>query len=40
MTATPTRHDWTRDEVLALFDLPFNDLLSRAPPVPQENHDS
>jgi len=24
------RHDWTRDEVLALFDKPFNDLLFEA----------
>jgi biotin synthase len=24
------RHNWTRDEVLALFDLPFNDLLFQA----------
>jgi len=24
------RHDWTRDEVQALFDLPFNDLLFEA----------
>lgn len=24
------RHNWTRDEVIALFDLPFNDLLFQA----------
>jgi len=24
------RHDWSQDEVLALLDLPFNDLLFRA----------
>ena len=24
------RHDWTRDEILALFALPFNDLVFRA----------
>ncbi len=24
------RHDWTRDEVARLFDLPFNDLLHQA----------
>ncbi len=24
------RHDWTRDEVLALYRLPFNDLLFQA----------
>ncbi|RTZ74741.1 MAG: biotin synthase BioB [Gammaproteobacteria bacterium] len=28
------RHDWSQDEVLALLDLPFNDLLYRA----QETH--
>lgn len=27
--ATP-RHDWTREEILALFDLPFSDLVYRA----------
>src|SRR5262245_23041445 len=26
----PIRHDWTRDEVRALFELPFPDLLFRA----------
>ncbi|AJD46782.1 biotin synthase [Isoalcanivorax pacificus W11-5] len=26
----PVRHDWARDEIQALFDLPFNDLLFRA----------
>lgn len=25
-----TRHDWTRDEVQALFDLPFSDLIFQA----------
>jgi biotin synthase len=34
MTDTPAadalRHDWTRDEIAALFDLPFNDLIFRA----------
>jgi biotin synthase len=29
-TAPRIRHDWTRDEVLRLFDLSFNDLLFRA----------
>ena len=24
------RHDWTRDEIAALFDLPFNDLIFAA----------
>ncbi len=34
------RHDWTRDEVLALLDLPFADLLDRAHQVHRANHDS
>jgi biotin synthase len=33
------RHDWTRDEVRALFDLPFNDLLFRAAAVHREHFD-
>jgi biotin synthase len=28
--AAAARHDWTREEVQALFDLPFNDLLFEA----------
>lgn len=28
--ATAIRHDWTREEVLALFNQPFNDLLFQA----------
>lgn len=30
MTASDLRHDWTRDEVRALFALPFNELLFQA----------
>jgi biotin synthase len=30
MTAADPRHDWTLDEVEALFDLPFTELLFRA----------
>lgn len=26
----PTRHDWTREQINAFFDLPFNDLLYQA----------
>jgi biotin synthase len=33
------RHDWSRDDVAALFDLPFNDLLARAHAVHAEHHD-
>ena len=37
---TAIRHDWTRDEVLALFDLPFADLMSRAQATHRDNHDA
>lgn len=33
----PVRHDWTRDEVAALFALPFTDLLFRAASVHRAN---
>lgn len=33
------RHDWTREETLALFDLPFPDLLHRAGLVHRERFD-
>jgi biotin synthase len=36
---TALRHDWTRAEVRALFELPFNDLLARAHAVHREHHD-
>ena len=39
MPATPLRHDWTRDEVAALFALPFNELLHRAHEVHRTHHD-
>lgn len=28
------RHDWTRDEIEVLFDLPFTDLVFQAAGVP------
>jgi biotin synthase len=34
------RHDWTLDEIKALFELPFNDLLFRAQNVHRENFDA
>src|SRR5690606_23532017 len=34
-----TRHDWSRSEVRALFDLPFPELLFRAASVHRENFD-
>jgi biotin synthase len=33
------RHDWSREEILALFELPFNDLLFRAQSVHREHFD-
>lgn len=33
------RHDWSRDEILALFELPFNDLMFRAQTVHREFFD-
>ncbi len=34
---TAIRHNWTVDEVQALFDLPFNDLLFKAQTVHRQN---
>ena len=39
MTEAVIRHDWTRDEVSALFALPFNELMFRAHSVHREHHD-
>ncbi|WP_440876678.1 biotin synthase BioB [Thalassotalea sp. PLHSN55] len=33
----PVRHNWTKDEVQALFDLPFNDLMFQAQLAHREN---
>jgi biotin synthase len=33
------RHDWTRDEVRALFDLPFPELMFRAQSIHRKNFD-
>lgn len=37
---TAIRHNWTRDEVLALFDQPFADLMSRAQALHRAHHDA
>jgi biotin synthase len=39
MTLPAIRHDWRLPEVLALFELPFNDLLARAQAVHRAHHD-
>ncbi|MBK8970299.1 MAG: biotin synthase BioB [Hahellaceae bacterium] len=39
IAAAPVRHDWTLDEVLALFALPFNDLMFRAQTVHRQHFD-
>ncbi len=36
---TPIRHDWTRDEILALFDMPFSDLMFQAQTVHRSHFD-
>jgi len=36
----PIRHDWTRDEIAGLFDLPFNDLLWQAQTVHRHHFDA
>ena len=41
MTETPSispRTDWTREEIAALFDLPFTELVFRAAEVHSANH--
>ena len=35
---TATRNDWTRQEIAALFDLPFLDLISQAQEIHRANH--
>src|SRR5690625_3963273 len=37
--AAATRHDWTRQQVLALFNQPFNDLLFQAQTVHRQHFD-
>src|SRR6201995_5577998 len=39
MQSTP-RHDWHKEEVENLFDLPFNDLLFRAQSVHRQHFDA
>ncbi|GAA0747667.1 biotin synthase BioB [Sphingomonas sp. ABOLD] len=36
--SSPVRTDWTRDEIAALFDLPFTELVFRAAEVHRANH--
>src|SRR5690606_32738448 len=38
-TPSGLRHDWTREEVLALFALPFTELLHRAGTVHRQHFD-
>jgi biotin synthase len=40
MIADAARHDWTRDEILALMSLPFADLMSRAQDAHRAHHDA
>ncbi len=38
--SSPVRHDYSRDEVVRLFALPFNDLLDRAHRTHRAHHDA
>lgn len=38
--STGVRHDWTPEEVTALFQLPFNDLMFQAQTVHRQNFDA
>lgn len=40
MATVAIRHDWTRQDVAALLDLPFADLLARAHAVHRAHHDA
>jgi biotin synthase len=40
MQPAPIRHDWTRAQVRALFDLPFPELMYRAQTVHRQNFDA
>lgn len=40
LSRSDLRHDWTRTEVRALFDLPFNDLLFQAQQVHRQHFDA
>ena len=37
--ASPQQESWTRQQVVELFELPFNDLLFQAMTVHRQNHD-
>ncbi|RDE25088.1 biotin synthase BioB [Motiliproteus coralliicola] len=37
LQTSPVRHDWSADEVQALFELPFNDLLFKAQSVHRQH---
>jgi biotin synthase len=36
---SPIRHDWTREEIGALFDLPFPELMFRAQTAHRQHFD-
>jgi len=36
---TETKHDWSQDEILALMDLPFNDLMFKAQTIHRDHFD-
>ena len=36
----PVRHDWTRQQIMALFNMPFNDLMFQAQTVHRQHFDA
>ena len=38
-SAVPLRHDWTREELRALFDLPLSELIFRAQSIHRAHFD-
>jgi hypothetical protein len=38
-TAPPTRHDWTKEEVQRIYDIPLLDLVFRSASVHRQYHD-
>ena len=36
---TEPKHNWTKDEILAIYNLPMMELLYRAATVHREHHD-
>ncbi len=37
--STTTRHNWTKEEIIAIYNKPFMDLLFEAASIYREHHD-